>query len=126
MQASGQVEFKRVVRWSAIIQQLSDSTLIARAIFEDRLITCASPDYLGRCGVPANPQELEADHQILGYFSAATGEMWPLRSTDGGRESSFSRFDLAANDSAGLIRMMVAGLGVGQTHASVASVPGVW
>ncbi|NIE74135.1 LysR family transcriptional regulator [Pantoea sp. Ap-967] len=99
--------------------QLSDSTLIARTIFEDRLVTCASPDYLGRCGTPASPLELETDHQILGYFSAATGEMWPLRFTDGGKESSFSRFDLAANDSAGLIRMMVAGLGVGQTHQSV-------
>jgi len=100
--------------------QLSDSTLIARTIFEDHLVTCASPDYLGRCGTPASPQELETDHQILGYFSAATGEMWPLRFSDGGKERSFSRFDLAANDSAGLIRMMVAGLGVGQTHESVA------
>lgn len=98
---------------------LSDSTLIARTIFEDRLITCASPDYLGRYGSPLSPQELDTDHQILGYFSAATGEMWPLRFIDGVGERSFSRFDLAANDSAGLIRMMVAGLGIGQTHESV-------
>lgn len=99
--------------------QLSDSTMIARTIFEDQLVTCASPDYLQRYGVAANPQELESSHQVLGYFSAATGEVWPLRFCSDGIESSFSRFDLAANDSAGLIRMMLAGLGVGQIHESV-------
>ncbi|AGI24810.1 LysR family transcriptional regulator [Pseudomonas sp. ATCC 13867] len=99
--------------------ELADSSLIAKTIYKDRLVTCASPDYLARAGIPTSPADLEEHHQLVGYFSAATGEVWPLRFRARSEESRISRFDIAANDSAGLVGMLVAGLGVGQTHASV-------
>lgn len=101
--------------------ELADSSLLARTIYKDRLVTCASPAYLKQHGVPASAAELEAHHQLVGYFSAANGEVWPLRFRARGEELRISRFDIAANDSAGLVGMLVAGLGIGQVHATVAA-----
>ena len=100
--------------------ELADSSLIARTLYKDRLITCASPGYLEQHGVPKNLSDLENGHNIVGYFSAATGEAWPLRFRSRGDDKQFVAFDIAANDSAALISMLVYGMGIGQTHASVA------
>lgn len=100
--------------------ELADSSLIARTLYKDRLITCASPGYLEQCGVPKNLSDLENGHNIVGYFSAATGEAWPLRFRTRGEDKQLGAFDISANDSAALISMLVHGMGIGQTHASVA------
>jgi len=100
--------------------ELADSSLIARTLYKDRLITCASPGYLEQCGVPKNLSDLENGHSIVGYFSAATGEAWPLRFRTRGEDKQLGAFDTSANDSAALISMLVHGMGIGQTHASVA------
>lgn len=99
--------------------ELADSSFIAKTIYQDRLVTCASPTYLERYGMPSSPVDLEMNHQIAGYFSAADGEVWPIRFNTGESEYRISRFDVASNDSAGLIGLMVNGLGVGQTHSRV-------
>lgn len=101
--------------------ELADSSLIARLLYKDRLVTCASPGYLERYGTPQSLADLEHGHNIVGYFSAANGEVWPLRFRQRGEEQQIVRFDIAANDSAALIGMLVNGMGIGQTHASVAS-----
>lgn len=59
------------------IGTLADSSLVARRITTVQLITCASPDYLRRHGVPAEPKELTA-HACLLYGHAARGE-WAFR-----------------------------------------------
>ncbi|MFK3711717.1 MULTISPECIES: LysR family transcriptional regulator [Leclercia] len=100
--------------------ELADSSLVARTLYKDRLLTCASPGYLKQYGVPENLSELENGHRIVGYFSAATGEAWPLRFRGRGGDSLIARFDIAANDSATLTGMLLHGMGIGQTHASVA------
>ena len=99
--------------------ELADSSLRAKTLYKDRLIACASPAYLERYGIPLSPSDLESNHKIVGYFSAATGEVWPLRFRNRGKEKQIVRFDIAANDSASQINMLVNGLGVGQTHESV-------
>jgi len=100
--------------------ELADSSLIGRTLYKDRLVTCASPGYLERFGIPANVSDLETRHKVVGYFSAATGEAWPLRFRHRAGEKQVHNFDIAANDSASLINMLVHGMGIGQTHASVA------
>lgn len=100
--------------------ELADSSLIARTLYKDRLITCASPGYLEQYGVPKNLSDLENGHSIVGYFSAATGEAWPLRFRTRGEDKQLGAFNISANDSAALISMLVHGMGIGQTHASVA------
>lgn len=101
--------------------ELADSSLIAKTIYKDRLVTCASPRYIERHGMPESPADLDQHHQIVGYFSAATGEVWPLRFRMKGADQRIPRFDVAANDSAGLVGLIVNGMGIGQTHASVVS-----
>ncbi|MDO6475544.1 hypothetical protein Q4520_08925 [Alteromonas sp. 1_MG-2023] len=51
--------------------------------------------YLERYGVPLSPADLEINHKIVGYFSAATGEVWPLRFRNRGKEKQIVRFDIA-------------------------------
>lgn len=100
--------------------ELADSSLIGRTLYKDRLVTCASPDYLERFGTPTRVNDLQNGHHVVGYFSAATGEAWPLRFRNRAGETQVLNFDIAANDSAALINMLVHGSGIGQTHASVA------
>ena len=100
--------------------ELADSSLIGRTLYKDRLVTCASPDYLERFGIPKNVSDLENGHKVVGYFSAATGEAWPLRFRNRSGENQVLNFDIAANDSASLINLLVHGMGIGQTHVSVA------
>jgi LysR family transcriptional regulator for bpeEF and oprC len=54
------------------IGELTDSTMVARRLYEARFICCASPDYLNRHGEPRSPAEL-AQHNCIGYFSASLG-----------------------------------------------------
>lgn len=98
---------------------LSDSSMVAKVVHKDRFVTCASPRYLERHGVPQSPEELLEKHALVGYFGSATTEIWPLQLRNQGTEYKFSRFDLFSNDSAGQIAMIANGLGIGQTHSLV-------
>lgn len=51
----------------------------------------------------------------------AISRVWPLTLRQRGVEHQLSRYDLYSNDSAGQIAMVVASLGIGQTHLLVAS-----
>lgn len=101
--------------------ELSDSSMVGKALFKDQAVTCASPEYLARYGAPQMPEDLQKRHQLIGYFGAATDEVWPLTLRQRGVEHQLSRYDLYSNDSAGQIAMVAAGLGIGQTHLLVAS-----
>jgi LysR family transcriptional regulator, regulator for bpeEF and oprC len=52
---------------------LSDSTLIARRVFEAQWGTYASPDYLALHGEPQTPAELDG-HNCLGLYVVSRGE----------------------------------------------------
>ncbi|NWD77363.1 LysR family transcriptional regulator [Pseudomonas gingeri] len=45
---------------------LTTSSLIARPLAPYRLVTCAAPSYLAKCGVPQVPDDLK-NHECLGY-----------------------------------------------------------
>lgn len=95
--------------------ELRDSTMIARQIFELPYATCASPFYLERMGVPSSPEDLRANHDQVGYFSAATGKLEPLIFDNGMDRCEINECEFSANEGNGHIEMMLAGLGVGQT-----------
>ncbi|GLS04771.1 transcriptional regulator [Chitiniphilus shinanonensis] len=59
-----------------IAPRLGDN-LVARRLCRIRVPITASPDYLARHGVPAEPQAL-AGHNCLLYSYAATGDDWPF------------------------------------------------
>jgi DNA-binding transcriptional LysR family regulator len=49
-----------------------DSALVARKLLETRVITCASPTYLGRNGTPRHPRDVSR-HDLLLFRNPETG-----------------------------------------------------
>jgi LysR family transcriptional regulator, regulator for bpeEF and oprC len=102
------------------VGRLPDTSLIAKTIYEDRLVTCASPDYLTKRGTPETPEDLRKGHDIVGYFSALTGETKLLLFRKGKEEFEIGGADILSNDSTGQRSMILSGLGIGQLfHSTV-------
>lgn len=87
-----------------------DSTLISRRLGESQLLTCASPAYLRKHGVPKHPRDL-ARHQCLGYLRE--GRPAPFGFVSG--ETTLF-VDVAgqcnANDTDVLLHLAIAGRGI--------------
>ena len=66
------------------IGRLTDSSLIARKLFDARTVVCASPDYLSEHGVPESIDDL-TNHQCLVYGNLADPERWVCQDADGHR-----------------------------------------
>ncbi len=95
---------------------LNDSSLIGRRICELDFVTCASPDYLSQRAAPLHPRELETGHQLLSYFSALTGKVFPLYFEQGADKIEVSsRSSVAVNESTAHLTALLSGLGIGQT-----------
>lgn len=94
--------------------ELADSGMIARRLGAIEEITCASPEYLARHGIPLSPQDL-AGHEVVGFVSSRTGQPLPLEFTVEGKllEVTLSARILvsAADTSAAAARM---GMGIVQ------------
>lgn len=59
------------------VGRLRDSGLVARQLGNVALVNCASPAYLQRHGTPASPDQLAADHWLVGYArNAGPAEPW--------------------------------------------------
>lgn len=54
------------------IGKLPDSNLIARELCTYKMIVCASPDYLQRCGTPTSPEQLSQHNCLLFRTGALT------------------------------------------------------
>lgn len=75
-------------RWVDVVQEgvdcvlrfghLPDSDMVARRISTLERLTCASPDYLERFGMPVDPDSLDG-HQIVGIRSLTTGSVRPMQ-----------------------------------------------
>jgi DNA-binding transcriptional LysR family regulator len=57
--------------------ELADSGMIARRLGVIEEITCASPKYLARHGIPASPLNMDG-HEMIGFVSSRTGQPLPL------------------------------------------------
>jgi DNA-binding transcriptional LysR family regulator len=64
--------------------EVDDSGLIMRRLATINEITCASPAYLARYGMPASPDDL-GGHMTVGFISSRTGHVIPLEFTVGSR-----------------------------------------
>ncbi|WP_373047358.1 LysR family transcriptional regulator [Vulgatibacter sp.] len=92
------------------VGRLADSSAIARRLAADRLVVCASPDYLERAGVPETPEAL-VGHNCLHYANVPLSGEWRFRSP----ERSYSvpaRGNFVATDGTVLRRAALAGLGL--------------
>lgn len=92
-----------------------DESLVARPLAMMDQVTCASPDYLQRVGVPASLDELEG-HQIIEYFSSVSGKRYGLEFQIG---NEIRLVDLpkkiAVNSADGYLAACAAGYGLVQT-----------
>jgi DNA-binding transcriptional LysR family regulator len=61
-----------------------DSAMIGRRIAMLEEVTCASPDYLEKYGVPATPDDVSS-HRMIGFVSSSNGQYFPLEFTVGGK-----------------------------------------
>lgn len=97
---------------------MEDSTLIARKLGEAALVTCATPGYLKRFGVPAYPDELKNGHRLISYLSPVSGRAFPFRfMQDGQAHEIRARHHLGINESNAHIATAQAGLGIVQTFS---------
>lgn len=63
--------------------ELQDSNMIVRRLGTITEITCASPAYLARHGMPRTPADLDG-HRAIGFVSSRTGQVMPLEFQNGG------------------------------------------
>lgn len=88
---------------------LKDSTLHARPMGTSRVRVLASPAYLERHGVPAEPAQLR-QHVLLGFTQPETLNDWPLRDADG--STLRIRPTIASSSGETLRQMALADLGI--------------
>lgn len=100
---------------------LGDSSLIARSLGELAFVTCAAPAYAQRHGLPETIADLAGHHRGLGYFSASSGAIFPLRFIEGGQVRELHpTLQASVNESTAHMTALLAGLGIGQTFEFVA------
>jgi DNA-binding transcriptional LysR family regulator len=92
------------------------SALIARRLLQVHIVTCASPDYLARCGRPRKPTDLEAEkHECLLFRDPATGKPFPWEFHRGRKRLSVNVTGrVIVNDALTYVALCVAGSGVAQ------------
>lgn len=89
-----------------------DEQLAARNIGQQPQITCASPAYLEKFGIPTSLADL-SNHQAVGYFSPQTQRDYPLEFTHQGKvETRVLPSILSVNGADAYIAAGVAGLGL--------------
>lgn len=90
----------------------SDSSLVARRVATYPFVTCATPAYLARFGVPSHPRDLER-HRCIRYFMPKTGRIAEWNFACGGEHvtPSVEAF-VALNDGEAYAGAGLGGLGV--------------
>jgi DNA-binding transcriptional LysR family regulator len=68
------------------IGRLTDSSLIARRLFDVRAVVCGSPHYLNTHDAPETPADLD-DHQCLVYSNLDDPDKWEYEDRDGNRST---------------------------------------
>ncbi len=100
---------------------LADQLLVARRVAQLAYVSCATPDYLKRHGVPALPTDLLDGHRVVGYFSSRTGRHFPPVYAQGEERVEINgRAIVAVNESTAHLSAVLTGLGVAQTFGFMA------
>ena len=92
------------------IGALPDSSLTAVRVGSMRRISCASPAYLMKRGVPATPEDLAA-HACISFSGLSSPERWQFPGKRGTRSVAV-RSRLVVNTAEAAVDAAIAGLGV--------------
>lgn len=104
---------------------LPDSGLLAKRVGTLQLVTCASPDFIDRCGPLASPSAL-AGVDCVTFIGMPGGTRWVFKSRRHGRKTVRVRPRLSVNTAEAAIAAATAGVGVTrllsyQAHAAFQS-----
>ena len=90
------------------------SSLKARLLLRTRILTCASPGYLARCGTPRRPADIEG-HQCVMMRNPSTGSPFEWEFVRGKKAVSVNASgQLIVNGSGSLLAACLAGQGITQ------------
>lgn len=92
------------------IGRLTDSSLVTRRLGTDRLVVCASPEYLARAGTPRVPADL-LRHACLHYALVSRAAEWRFRQGNRTFEVS-TRGAFSCTDGLSLRAALLAGAGL--------------
>ncbi|WP_174826669.1 LysR family transcriptional regulator [Ruegeria arenilitoris] len=91
-----------------------DSGMITRHLTDLPEITCASPEYLAKFGIPKSVDDLKG-HQMVGFLSSRTGAVLPLEFKIGDKLKEVTLPALVtANDADTVHELIREGFGIGQ------------
>ena len=93
---------------------LLSQALGRRYLGAERLVFCASPDYLHRQGIPRAEQDLQHHHCVM--YGRADGSVnpWWFAGAHGGRERRMLPAHIAIGDGEGQVAAVLAGHGIAQ------------
>ena len=92
---------------------LRDSRLVARKLWQSRMVLVAAPAYLGKNGAPRSPDDL-GSHNCLDFCFTRLVEGWPFRDRDG-RDFTFEpRGNTLVSDGEAMRLAAISGLGIGR------------
>lgn len=101
------------------IGNLSDSSLIARRLFEARTVVCGSQSYFDKNGIPTTPEELR-DHQCLVYGNLQDPGRWVCRDAEGGTHKVNVNTAMSASSGDFLCEAAIEGLGIAMQPTFIA------
>lgn len=91
------------------------STLIARKLWQTRILTVAAPSYLKRHGQPRTPQDLERGHTFIDFRDPETGRNFQWEFHRGRKVIQVAtEGQLTVSDVGTLHRSCLAGIGIAQ------------
>ncbi|SAK85584.1 LysR family transcriptional regulator [Caballeronia arationis] len=102
----------------AVRSTANDPALVTQRVGTLRWATVASPSYLATHGTPSHPRQIVDDgHSVVGYFSASSGAVHPLRFACGAERVTLDgvRNDVLVSESNAHLATATAGLGIIQT-----------
>lgn len=93
------------------VGELSDSSLIARRVGSFRVVTCASPEFIQRVGVPLTPEDLKPENCIP-MFRLGTNQIreWTYRK-NGVEHTLLPRAALSFSDPQSAVTAAISGAG---------------
>jgi LysR family transcriptional regulator, regulator for bpeEF and oprC len=91
---------------------LEESSLVARRVGNARVVTCASPAYLEKYGIPESLEDLQS-HFAVNYVSAKTGKLFPFEFEEAGEVTKVAlKGKVAVNEGVAYVNAAVRGLGI--------------